>query len=383
MISSNICEIRTSFLESPRGKEVFLSLCCQKALGFNAALVAIKDAYMAECRNLGLGADTEVKLQFFFSDIQNQFALLNAQWQCSPSAFICAVGQAPVEGSYLVLQAWHLQSKSLKKELLIHQNPFGGIVFHHGGYSSLLTAHFPDADKTTLEQSGQIIDSYLALLEKNQGHLSKDALRTWFYVRDIDNNYLDMVGARTERYEQHGLTPKTHFVASTGIEGTSSVPSILSWLLAWTTLGIQPEQRVFISAPSHLPPTHVYGVNFERATWITFGDRSHIHVSGTASIDAQGNVMHLDDIISQTYRVAENIRILLEKGNMSMTDLRSIIVYLRDIGEYPNIAPLLDELFPCVPRVVVRGAVCRPQWLIEIEGIAGTAQGNSDFAPYC
>jgi hypothetical protein len=34
----------------------------------------------------------------------------------------------------------------------------------------------------------------------------------------------------------------------------------------------------------------------------------------------------------------------------------------------------LAERFPEVPRLIVRGAVCRPEWLVEVEGTAIAAR---------
>ena len=47
-----------------------------------------------------------------------------------------------------------------------------------------------------------------------------------------------------------------------------------------------------------------------------------------------------------------------------------LIVYLRDPTDFGRVAGYLDERFPSLPTNIVQGAVCRPQWLIEVEGIA-------------
>jgi enamine deaminase RidA (YjgF/YER057c/UK114 family) len=46
------------------------------------------------------------------------------------------------------------------------------------------------------------------------------------------------------------------------------------------------------------------------------------------------------------------------------------IVYLRDPTDYASVSAYLSERFPGLPTVIVQGAVCRPDWLIEVEGIA-------------
>ncbi|MFN2115781.1 MAG: sugar phosphate nucleotidyltransferase, partial [Anaerolineae bacterium] len=50
-----------------------------------------------------------------------------------------------------------------------------------------------------------------------------------------------------------------------------------------------------------------YGVTFERGIRIRFGDRSHLHISGTASIDKCGEIVHPGDILKQTERTVANI----------------------------------------------------------------------------
>jgi enamine deaminase RidA (YjgF/YER057c/UK114 family) len=234
-------------------------------------------------------------------------------------------------------------------------------------------------------QTDNLILRLLADLRPQRASLAEDVLRTWYYIRDIDNNYHDMVTSRRRHYEAHGLLPETHFIASTGIEATAPEPSVLSWMTTLTTLGLLPAQISYLKALKNLSPTHVYGVNFERATKVDFGDRAHIHISGTASIDSQGQVVHVGDIARQCGRTAENIAALLEEGGMKLSDMRYAIVYLRDSAEAAHVEPALSEIFGDTPRLTVRGAVCRPDWLIEMEGLAAVSFPVPDkggFKPY-
>ena len=56
---------------------------------------------------------------------------------------------------------------------------------------------------------------------KKRMNLRNNTVRTWIYVRDIDNNYKGMVVARREFFTRIGLTNQTRYIASTGIEGKS------------------------------------------------------------------------------------------------------------------------------------------------------------------
>jgi hypothetical protein len=53
------------------------------------------------------------------------------------------------------------------------------------------------------------------------------------------------------------------------------------------------------------------------------------------------------------------------------------LVYLRDPSDYAIVKNYLAERFPEIPRLILRGAVCRPEWLIEIEGIAVAPHDDS------
>ena len=93
----------------------------------------------------------------------------------------------------------------------------------------------------------------------------------------------------------------------------------------------------------------------------------HIFISGTASIDHRGKVLHEGDVLAQTDRLLENISVLLAEGGSSLDKVPYSIIYLRDISDYPLIDAYMQRRFPDVPRVLLEARVCRPAWLIEME----------------
>jgi enamine deaminase RidA (YjgF/YER057c/UK114 family) len=126
----------------------------------------------------------------------------------------------------------------------------------------------------------------------------------------------------------------------------------------------------FLEAPEHLGRTDDYGVTFERGVQVQLASGVQTFISGTASIDPAGNVLHVGDVRKQLDRALDNVAALLEAGQQSLDDLVQMIVYLRDAADRPLIEPLLEERFPQLPFVLVHAPVCRPEWLIEIECIA-------------
>ena len=212
--------------------------------------------------------------------------------------------------------------------------------------------------------------------------LAKDCIRTWFFVQNVDVNYVGVVKARKEVFLTQNLTEETHYIASTGIEGRSADPSVLVTMDTYAIQGLLPEQIQFLYAPSHLNPTYEYGVTFERGTAVSFGDRKQIFLSGTASIDNRGEIVAPGDIISQAKRMMENIQVLLAEAGATWKDVMQAIVYLRDPADFRVISDFFSSEYPDWPYLLVHAPVCRPGWLCETECIAVIPVSNEIFAPF-
>jgi enamine deaminase RidA (YjgF/YER057c/UK114 family) len=195
-------------------------------------------------------------------------------------------------------------------------------------------------------------------------------VRTWLFVENIGANYEGVVAARRECFREHGLTPETHFIASTGIEGTGAEPRAKVMLDAHAIAGMQPGQITFLAAPDHLSPTHVYGVTFERGTQVAYRDRTHVLISGTASIDPQGRMLHAGDVSRQLDRALENVDALLREAGATLRDLGVLIAYIRDPSDQAIVREQLRACCGAAPCEVVVAAICRPGWLVEVEGVA-------------
>jgi 2-iminobutanoate/2-iminopropanoate deaminase len=100
-------------------------------------------------------------------------------------------------------------------------------------------------------------------------------------------------------------------------------------------------------------------------------------ISGTASIDEQGNSIHIGDFRAQTRRTFENITALLESEGATWKDIVRTTCYLRDIER--DYAAFNEErtafyaeqgLDPLPASTGIQAILCRPELLIEIEAIA-------------
>ena len=202
-------------------------------------------------------------------------------------------------------------------------------------------------------------------------NLRDNCLRTWLYVRDIDRHYADVVRGRNILFAREGLTRDTHYIASTGIGGeTGKRETIVAIDFLSGKLAHGEIQQ--LQALDYLNPTYEYGVAFERGTSFSVaGQRVHL-LSGTASIDKHGECLHRGDVVTQAGRLLLNMEKLLNDGGASLGDLKHIIIYLRDMADIAAVRQYFRLRFPNLPQTMVMGRVCRPEWLIEVEGIAVT-----------
>jgi enamine deaminase RidA (YjgF/YER057c/UK114 family) len=191
-----------------------------------------------------------------------------------------------------------------------------------------------------------------------------------------------MVVARREYFEREGLTSHTHYIASTGIEGRYIYPEILVLIDAYAIANIQQEQIRYLHAPAHLNPTYEYGVTFERGTTVDYGDRRHVFISGTASINNRGEIMHPFDIEKQTVRTFENIHALLAEAGATMQNVAHMVIYLRDIADQAVVNRYIAQHYPDIPRVMLWAPVCRPGWLVEVECMAIVPIDNHRFEKF-
>jgi len=146
--------------------------------------------------------------------------------------------------------------------------------------------------------------------------------------------------------------------------------------------GIKKEQVHYLYAPTHLNRTSDYGVSFERGTTVDYGDRRHVIISGTASINNKGQIEHPKNIVKQTHRMWDNVEALLKEADCSYDEVGVMIVYLRDIADYALVNRLYEERFPNHPRIIVHAPVCRAGWLIEMECIAIKEQTIADLPAF-
>ena len=305
---------------------------------------------------------TPVMKRYWLSDAANQEAYV----RCSEpdGCALSTVQQPPLDGTKVALWVYGLANVTV--ETLAE----GLVAARQGTFTHLWLAQAIATGDDSGMQTRHILQRYADQLGHSGCTLADHCVRTWFFVDDIDHQYVDFVDGRNAVFDAQRLTPDTHFIASTGIGGRTANATARVMMDAYAVQGLQPGQVVHLYAPDHLNRTSDYGVRFERGTTVDYADRRQAFISGTASIDNQGRVVAPGDIRLQTQRMWQNVQALLAEADMDFGHVVQLLVYLRDPSDYAMVSRLFARRFPATPHIILWAPVCRPGWLIEMECIA-------------
>lgn len=305
-----------------------------------------------------------VFMRFYLSDAANEAEPLESLLK--EKKFPCAISiieQPPLDGRKIALLLYFVSEIRVRqgRDFTSFQSSDGVEHFYWCGPQV--------AECSSEHQTRMLFELYEEALRRHQMNVRDNCVRTWFYVQNIDVNYAGMSRARNEFFAQHGLTANTHYIASTGIQGRSADYHVTVRMDGYAIRGLDEKNIQYLDAREYLSPTRIYNVTFERGVCLHFSDRSKCYISGTASIDKDGNVLYLGDVVRQTERALLNIEKLLEEGGATLNDLAFLTVYLRDVSDTSAVRKLLEKRLPGVPMLLVYAPVCRPTWLIEMECI--------------
>ena len=314
--------------------------------------------------------------RFFLSDAANQTDYLLAMLAEDSDCPLSIVEQPPLDGSKVAMWAY------LQKGVQVKALTKGIYEVKHGTYRHLWMAGACNRALNSECQMRLLFNDYVMQLLENGCSLANNCIRTWLYVQNVDVNYAGVVKARNEVFTTQNLTDKTHFIASTGIAGRHADPNVWVQMDAYAVDGVRQEQIHYLYAPTHLNPTYEYGVSFERGTYVDYGDRRQVFISGTASINNKGEIVHPGDIRKQTLRMWENVETLLKEAECTFDHVGHLLVYLRDIADYVVVEEMFEERFPNIPKVFLLAPVCRSGWLIEMECMAVKSVCHPQFPVY-
>lgn len=259
------------------------------------------------------------------------------------------------------------------------------------------------AGETVAEQFHAAIASASARLDTTAA--ASTLLRTWIYIGNINgrtgeiDNYQAVNHARRAAFAEMKLprlggsadpsyplssspTSPLAYPASTGIGTATDLLSL--GLLAFHDRGgvraIALENPQQTSAFAYPRSASAIAPLFSRAVALCARNEAMVLISGTASIVGARSV-HLASAARQTEQSLANVGELLEPRLLAgrgfrarsggLPALRGCVVYVKRAADVAAVRAVCDRhLPPGVPTVFALADICRPELLVEIEGIA-------------
>lgn len=137
--------------------------------------------------------------------------------------------------------------------------------------------------------------------------------------------------------------------------------------------------RKAVSAPGVLNEAYAYDrpSSFSRALAFRPGTSTMMLISGTASVNEEGETVHVGDFRAQLWRTFRNITKLLQAEGMTWHDIVRTTCYIRDIErDYADFNEVRTAFYdwlgldPLPASTAIQARICRSDLLVEIEAIA-------------
>ena len=301
------------------------------------------------------------------------------------------VVQPPCSGAALALEAWGISGQGVciegfgTKALAVS---YDGVRWVHcaGVKSKLNGAYAQTID--VLQQMQKAL--------KIAGTDFEHVVRTWFCLGRITatergaQRYMELNRARSDFYDEIRFCcsvpmptiPQGIYPASTGIgmTGEGLVASCLSLQTKRQDAFLLPLENPLQTPAYAYPPKYsVKSPKFARAKALVLGNYVTTWISGTASV-VHSESRYRGDIDHQTNQTIDNIERLIAPENFSfhgikgagaaLKDIAKIRVYLRRTEDFPTCKAICERRFGPVPAIYAIADICRPELLVEIEGVA-------------
>ena len=236
--------------------------------------------------------------------------------------------------------------------------------------------------KSTFEQSCNIFNGIDKLLQSN-GFEASDIYRQWNYIQGItalnngSQNYQEFNDARSKFY--NNCNWQNGFPAATGIGADAGGVMVEINAAKYSDINKPIDNPLQIAAHNYSQDVldgkaieefgHRTTPKFERARLLG----KTIYISGTAAIKGEHSIKDRN-AAEQTAETMEIMDRLVSKDNIPVDNngshydlLRVYVKYRNDIEAVKN---YMEIHYPSVPKHYLIADVCRPELLVEIEGVA-------------
>ena len=305
------------------------------------------------------------------------------------------VVQPPCEDKLLAIEAWGVARKNGSVEVERVSDHL--VIVRHSGMAIAHCAGIvPHTDDDAVH--ARSLDAFQRMTDvlASRGFSYGQVIRTWLYLGDIvgiengTERYRELNRARADFYEDitfldEHLAPSFNgaiYPASTGI-GASDRDVMMGCVALATDrddVVLLPLENPRQTSAFAYGQTHgVHSPKFSRAMAVVADDTAAILVSGTASI-VDAETRFVGDVERQTHQTLDNIQALIAAPNFArygirglgatLADLTLARVYIKHQDDYERTRAICEARLGELPTIYAVADVCRPELLVEIEGVA-------------
>jgi enamine deaminase RidA (YjgF/YER057c/UK114 family) len=311
------------------------------------------------------------------------------------------IPQPPCEGKELAIEAMGVAGPpgAVQIERCCEQM----VVTRHSGVTWVHAANlFPEPTTAGVYARSLVTFEKVSQMLAKRNVRYSEVIRTWIYLGDIvgpegeTQRYKELNRARTDFYDHftfgQGRTPagftRPVFPASTGI-GTDGKGVVIGCVALQTDREDlmlvpleNPQQTSAFDYHTHYSPQ---SPKFARAMAVAVGNSATIFISGTAAI-TDSESRFIGDIAGQTNLTLDNIAALIGADNFrnhgcpnmgsTLDELALVRVYIKRQEDYDKCRAVCEARLGPRPIVYAVADVCRPELLVEIEGVAFSRAGT-------
>ena len=258
-------------------------------------------------------------------------------------------------------------------------------LLKNGNCTEIVTAGIIPADlsRNTFEQACEVFSTIADILQSN-GFNPCDIYRQWNYIQDItqlnedSQNYQEFNDARSIFYS--GCEWNNGYPAATGIGCDAGGVMVEFYAIKDNVTLNKPIDNPLQIAAHNYSQKVLEGKaaealqekstpKFERARILG----NTIYISGTAAIKGEHSNT-CNDIIEQTAETMEVMNHLISKENIPTdnngAEYDILRIYIKREEDIPAVIEYMQCHYPTVQKHYTIADICRPELLVEIEGIA-------------
>jgi enamine deaminase RidA (YjgF/YER057c/UK114 family) len=305
------------------------------------------------------------------------------------------IPQAPCEGKLLAIEAMGLGR--CRDKIDIQRISDQLVVTRHNGVAWVYADHaVPRTSADGVYEKTICTYQHLRRLLPEAGARLDQVFRAWHYLGGIVDDdgptqrYKELNRARADVYQHVSFLserlPESHhgpaFPASTGIGTAGHSLSISAQALMSDrddVLAVPLENPRQTAAYAYVASYSPTSPKFSRGLALCIGADATLFISGTASI-THSETRHVGDVVAQTHETLENIAALISEDNLkhhglpgrgtTLEGLGLVRVYVKHPEDHLKVRSVCEQRLGEVPATYVVADVCRPDLLVEIEGIA-------------